>query len=74
MSKKEIIEFAKQQGYDDVLPLGKWRDYHAYEPVFNGSEEDPAIVGPPLIILVRGDEIRMSTEDEAYQQLEESES
>lgn len=75
MRKNEIIKFAKSQGYDGVAPLGKWRDYDAYEPVINDTnEENPAIVGPPLIILVRGDEIRMSTEDEAYQQLEESES
>ena len=74
MSKKEIVAFAKKNGYDDALPLGKWREYDAYEPVFEGStDEEPAYVGPPLLILVKGDEIRMSTEEEAYQQLEEAE-
>lgn len=73
MSKEKIIAFAKENGYDGAEPLGKWREFDCYEPVSEGtSEEEPAIVGPPLIILVKGDEIRMSTEEEAYQQMEES--
>lgn len=73
MSNKEIVAFAKKNGYDGVLPLGKWREYDAYEPTFDDStEEEPSFVGPPLMILVKGDEIRMSTEEEAYQQIEEA--
>lgn len=73
MSKDKIIAFAKEQGYDSIAPLGKWREYECYEPIFDGSTEDePAIVGPPLIILVKGDEIRMSTEEEAFQQMDET--
>lgn len=70
MDKAKIIKFAKRNGYDNALPLGRWREYEVYEPVFNGKEV--AYVGPPLIILVKGDEIRMSTPEEAYQQLDES--
>lgn len=74
MNKKEITAFAKKQGYDGVLPLGKWKDYECYEPFFeNATDEEPAEVGPPLIVLVKGDEIRMSTVDEAYEQMEDSE-
>lgn len=74
MSNKDIIAFAKKNGYDGVLPLGKWREYDCYEPIFDGAtEEEPAIVGPPLIILVNGNEIRMSTEEEAFQQMDETE-
>lgn len=74
MSKEKIIAFAKEQGYDGISPLGKWRGYDAYEPTFNGSDEDtPAIVGPPLMILVKGKEIRMSTVEEAYEQIAEAE-
>ena len=73
MSKNEIIAFAKEQGYDGVSPLGKWREYECYEPTFDGAaEEEPAIVGPPLIILVNGDAIRMSTVEEAFQQMDET--
>lgn len=74
MSKNEIIAFAKKQGYDGISPLGKWREYDAYEPTFKGTnEETPAIVGPPLMILVKGNEIRMSTVEEAYAQIDEAE-
>lgn len=74
MLKKDIIAFAKENGYDDVAPLGEWRGFDAYEPLFEGSTADnPACVGPPLMILVKGDTIRMSTVEEAYAQIEESE-
>lgn len=74
MSKEKIIAFAKKQGYDGVSPLGKWRGYDAYEPTFEGTSEDtPAFVGPPLMILVKGKEIRMSTVEEAYAQIDDAE-
>lgn len=73
MSNEQIVAFAKKNGYDGVEPLGKWREFDCYEPVFDGTtEEEPAIVGAPLIILVKGDEIRMSTEEEAFAQMEEA--
>lgn len=73
MSKEKIIAFAKKQGYDGISPLGKWRGYDAYEPTFKGTGEEPAFVGPPLMILVKGNEIRMSTVEEAYAQIDEAE-
>ncbi len=73
MSEKDIIQFAKKNGYDGAEPLGQWRGYDCYEPTFKDTSiENPALVGPPLMIMVKGDEIRMSTEEEAYQQIEES--
>lgn len=73
MSKNKVIAFAKKQGYDGVSPLGKWREYDAYEPTFEGTNEDtPAFVGPPLMILVKENEIRMSTVEEAFQQMDEA--
>ena len=70
---KEIIAFAKANGYDGAIPLGKWRGYDAYEPTFDGADEDSVVcVGPPLMILAKGDEIRMSTAEEAFAQIEES--
>jgi hypothetical protein len=62
-----VKEFAREQGYDDAISLGKWRGFDAYEPVFDG---DVAYVGPPLMILVKGKAIRMSTPEEAYQQMD----
>lgn len=71
MTKKEITAFAKKHGYEGVLPLGKFKEYDAYEPIPKGAtEEEPAAVGLPLMVLVKGDEIRMSTIEEAFEQLE----
>lgn len=67
MDRSKVVQFAKAQGYDDVLYIGKWRGYSAYEPVFAGGETH--FVGPPLLVLVKGDAIRMSTVEEAFQQL-----
>lgn len=73
MDKKQITAFAKKNGYDSVAPLGKWKEYDAYEPIFKGAtEKDPAAVGPPLLILVKGDTIRMSTVEEAFAQIADS--
>jgi hypothetical protein len=68
MKIEKVKDFAKQQGYDDVLSIGKWKGFDAYEPVFNG--EEPSFIGVPLLILVKGDSIRMSTVDEAFEQLD----
>lgn len=74
MNLQNIIEFAKLQGYDDIAPLGKWRGYDCYEPIFAASDEDcPAATGLPLLILVKDGTIRMSTEEEAFAQMEDME-
>lgn len=73
MDKAKIIEFAKKNGYADVAPLGKYKEYDAYEPIIEGAtEEEIAYVGPPLMVLVKGETIRMSTVEEAYEQMEAS--
>lgn len=72
MKKKSIIAFAKENGYSGILPLGRWKEYDAYEPTFDGTGE-LAFVGPPLMILVKGEEIRMSTVEEAFEQIADAE-
>lgn len=67
MKIEEIKAFAKKQGYDNVLYLEKWKGFDVYEPVFDGDE--PSFVGVPLVILVKGDTVRMSTVEEAFEQL-----
>lgn len=69
MDIKKVKAFAKEQGYDDVLPLGKWQGYDIYEPIFNGA--DVAFVGLPLMVMVKGETIRMSTVEEAEKQQSE---
>lgn len=72
MDRAKILEFAKKQGYDGVEPLGQWRGYDIFEPTFDqASEEEPAIVGPPLMIMVQGETIRMSTEEESFEQIDD---
>ncbi len=70
MDLKTVEAFAKKQGYETVNPLEPWRGYDVYEPVENDGEI--AYIGTPMIILVKGNEIRMSTLEEAYQQLKET--
>lgn len=71
MNIKKIIEFAEQNGYSGAVYLNEWRGYSCYEPTF--SEEGVSHVGLPLIIMVKGDEIRMSTPEEAMQHIDETE-
>ena len=73
MKKEKIVAFAKRNGYDNVISLGKWREYDAYEPVMAGAtEENPAYTGPPLLILVVEDTIRMSTPEEGLAHIHET--
>lgn len=71
MNIKSIIEFAEQNGYSGAVYLNEWRGYSCYEPTF--FEDGVAHVGLPLIIMVKGDEIRMSTPDEAMKHIDECE-
>lgn len=69
MKIEKVVEFARKQGYDNVKPLEKWKGYDVYEPIFDG--EEVSFVGMPLLILVKDDKIRMSTADEALQQIDD---
>lgn len=69
---ERVTAFAKAQGYDGALPLAPWRGYEVYEPTFAGVGMDDFIpIGPPFVILVQGETIRMSTEEEAFQRIDE---
>lgn len=70
MDGSKIIEFAKDQGYDSASFLQKWKGYEVYEPIFEG--EGVQKVGLPLVILVKKNSIRLSTQDEAFALLDES--
>jgi len=59
MSMDRIVAFAKEQGYDSASSIGKWKGYDIYEPLFKGDQV--SFVGLPLMIMARGDIIRMST-------------
>jgi len=65
----KVKSFANEQGYNDVLYLGKWNGYDAYEPVVGGDVV--SVIGPPLIILAKDNVVRMSTVEESYKQLDD---
>lgn len=69
MDIKQVISFAQKNGYETVEKLNNWNGYECYEPIMDSKKETE--LGPPLLILVKGDKIRMSTPDEAFQQLDE---
>lgn len=71
MQMEKIKEFAKKQGYETAKPLKPWNGYECYEPVMDSKET--AMTGPPLLILVKGESIRMSTVEEAFQQIDDTE-
>jgi hypothetical protein len=66
MMQDRVIAFAKEQGYDTAEYLREWRGCSVYEPMYAGGG---ALLGPPLMILVKGEEIRMATTEEAMQQV-----
>lgn len=71
MEIEKVVAFARKQGYDNVRQLEPWKGFEVYEPIFDGDEV--SVVGLPLLILVKGNEIRMSTPEEAFEQLDDSE-
>lgn len=70
MVKPSVDEFAKAQGYETAEYLCDWRGFKCYEPVL--AKDELSFVGLPLLILedINGN-IRMSTSDEAMQQIDE---
>lgn len=38
MTINKIKSFAREQGYDDVMYLTKWRGYDCYEPIFKDNK------------------------------------
>ena len=37
MKERDILRFAKENGYDGIEPLGTWRGFDVYEPVFSNT-------------------------------------
>lgn len=72
MVHPSIDKFAKTHGYETAEYLCEWRGFKCYEPIV--TEGQISFVGLPLLILEdeKGN-IRMSTSEEAMQQIDESE-
>ena len=64
--ENKILAFAKKCGYDGIEKTEvNYRGYEVYYPTFDG--EGVAFTGYPYAILVKGEEIRMSTVDESLE-------
>lgn len=63
--KEKINEFAENLSADSVSRGDKWEGHDVYIPVYN----KPSFVGLPLIIFVDGEDVRLSTPDEALEYL-----
>lgn len=64
---ERVTEFAKENGYKGAEKKISWNGYEVYEPIYGNRS---ACTGYPLVILVKGDEIRLSTDDEALEILD----
>lgn len=72
MQDNKVIEFAKNRGYVGARHLGKWKCFDTYQPFFNEDEDELYVTGLPLVILVKGNEIRMSTIEETFEHLRDT--
>ena len=71
MLPPSINNFAKSLGYETAEYLCEWHGFKCYEPVL--IEGELSFIGLPLLILEDSEgNIRMSTPEEAMQQIKES--
>jgi len=69
ITDKQVLKYAKIRGYDKVEKYDiAWNGYDVWHPGFKGN--GVPIIGYPLVILVKGDEIRMSSKDESLEILD----
>lgn len=68
MSLQIATTFAKNEGFKGAKFLGNWNGYEVYERLLGGDKVH--YVGLPKVILVKGDKVRMSTVEEAFQFLD----
>ena len=62
----KVKQFAIKQGYKDIKKLENWNGYEIYEPIMG----EDAIIGIPLVIMVKGNNIRMSSIEEAFRYMD----
>lgn len=71
MTKDKITAYAKKEGYSGAEYEKNWRGYEVWRPTIDGATDlNPAIIGLPYVLLVRGEKIRMSTVDETFAYLD----
>lgn len=63
----EVKRLAQELGASELIKYDDWHGYTVYEPVYTELE----YIGLPYIILVKDDEVRLSTIDETFEWLSE---
>ena len=63
--KIEVEELMDEIFADSYKRSKDWKGYEVYEPVYN----KPIEIGAPLVVLVKGDEVRLSTPEESFEYL-----
>ena len=65
--KHEIEFLMRYELAADSYKKGEdWQGYQVYEPIYKNAPK----IGYPLVVLVKDDEVMVSTEDEAFDYLE----
>lgn len=64
ITKEELVEIAKQKGYETVEQLPDWKHYKVYALC---SKEPDLIIGRPEFLLVAENKIRFATDKEVWE-------
>lgn len=64
-----VLQFARERHYDGAEESTPWNGYTVYIPLYDLNTGECIWVGPPLVILVKDEKIRLSTVDESFEYL-----
>ena len=72
MEFDEIEKFAKIHGYQTakIGGISKWHGFDVYEPIYD-LDKEKVCIGLPYVILVKGNDIRMSNVKESFAYLDD---
>lgn len=70
MDKKEVLKFAVSMGYSKIGKRHIWKGYEVYPLSVNVPKGEIAIVGYPLVAMVKNGKIRLSTPEESLEFLD----
>ena len=64
---EKIKNELKDIGFDTLEYLGKWDGYKVYSPIYtNLKDNEVPIIGLPLYVLEKDDEVRLSDDNECF--------
>ncbi|NLY08555.1 MAG: hypothetical protein GXZ11_01435 [Tissierellia bacterium] len=65
MDERRILQLAQgyYYGFNIVRHIGEWKGYQVYSP---GEKGETPMIGLPVFVLVKGEEMRLSTHEEAF--------